>query len=96
MEIPQPKRGEVRLWMLGVMASAVVSMAGALAWQDRVHRERIERKDDEILNCQNERTRAEADFRKELKSLYTEVQAFREEIYQQSMNQQRKLKKLNR
>lgn len=96
MSINPPKRGEVRPWMLWLMASAIVAMAGALALQDRIHRKETALKDEEIQLCQNERTKAETAFRMELKALYKEVQDFREEIYRQSMAQQRTLKRLKR
>lgn len=79
--------------MLWLMASAVVAMAGALAFQDRIHRAEIAQKDAEITKCMEDRTKAESAFREEIKSLYNEVQDFREEIYRAASTRQNKRKK---
>ncbi len=93
MTITQLKRGEVPVWVIGVMVTAVTSMAGALAFQDRIHRAEIAQKDAEITKCMEDRTKAESAFREEIKSLYKEVQDFREEIYRAASTRQNKRKK---
>ena len=82
--------------MLWLMASAVVAMAAALVYQDKINREQNAIREKDLIQCQNERTRAETAFRMELTALYKEVQDFREEIYRQAASQQRTLKRLKR
>ncbi len=82
--------------MVWVMGLAAMSLAVAIAYQDRIHRTEIRAKDLELKNCQDQHLAAETAFRSELKILYKEVQEFREEIYRQAASQQRTLKRLKR
>lgn len=88
-----PKKGEAVYWILGLLATAVSVMAGALAWQDRVHREELAKKDAIYIELQEARTKDQAEFRSEIGKLYLEVRDFREEIYQASLRQQKLLKR---
>ena len=76
------------------MIAAIAGLFAALIEQNNQHRAEIERKDQELIKCQEERTKAEAAFRAEISSLFREVQAFREEIYKTTQAQQRQLKRL--
>ena len=89
----QPKKGEAVYWLLGLLATAVAAMAGALAWQDKVHRIELSKKDAINIELQEARTRDQALFRKEIGDLYREVRDFREEIYRSAARQQKILKR---
>jgi len=88
-----PKKGEAVYWLLGLLATAVSVLAGALAWQDRVHREELAKKDAINIELQEARTKDQAAFRKEIGDLYREVRDFREEIYRTAIRQGKTIKR---
>ncbi len=79
--------------MLWILATAVVGLFSTLIAQDHLHRAEMKESATELTRCQSERTKAEAEFRAEISALFKEVQAFREEIYTQSMQRNKRQRK---
>lgn len=76
--------------MLWILATAVVGLFSTIIAQDHLHRVEAKESATELTRCQSERTKAEAAFRAEISAIYKDVQAFREEIYRQSMQRNKR------
>lgn len=83
-------------WFSHLQSTAIAALFASLIRMTSVHDEEVRLKDAELKTCQEERTKAEREFREECQRMNAEVTAFREEIYRQALRSEKELRKLKK